>query len=108
MVEGSGTRTYQSLLRVFLFFCTLGCIIILAGNAYSLPVVSEQTGESTADHSKFEELQHDFESGPEVTQACLSCHTEAASQIQHTFHWTWAPDKSDDSCLGKARYLNNL
>ncbi len=43
---------------------------------------------STADHSKFEELQQDFKSGPEVTQACLSCHTEAAKQLHKTTHWT--------------------
>ncbi len=27
---------------------------------------------STADHSKFKELDRDFASGPEVTKACLS------------------------------------
>ena len=35
------------------------------------------------------ELQKDFRSGPEVTQACLSCHTEAADQFHKTIHWTW-------------------
>lgn len=44
---------------------------------------------TTADHSKFKELQREFASGPEVTQACLSCHTEAAGQIHRTKHWTW-------------------
>jgi octaheme c-type cytochrome (tetrathionate reductase family) len=34
-------------------------------------------------------LQKDFRSGPEVTQACLSCHTEAADQFHKTIHWTW-------------------
>jgi octaheme c-type cytochrome (tetrathionate reductase family) len=27
--------------------------------------------------------------GPEVTQACLSCHPEAADDVMHTSHWTW-------------------
>ena len=44
---------------------------------------------STADHGKFKELQKPFASGPEVTKACLSCHTEAAKQVQKTKHWTW-------------------
>ena len=35
-------------------------------------------GKSTADHSKFKELQGPFKTGSEVTKACLSCHTEAA------------------------------
>jgi hypothetical protein len=29
---------------------------------------------STADHTKFEDLKADFSSGPEVTKACLKCH----------------------------------
>jgi len=36
---------------------------------------------TTADHSKFKELQREFKTGPELTRACLSCHTEAAGQI---------------------------
>ncbi|MDH2915612.1 MAG: cytochrome C, partial [Gallionella sp.] len=48
-----------------------------------------KAGASTADHSKFKELQKNFKTGPEVTQACLLCHTEAAKQVQHTKHWTW-------------------
>ena len=45
---------------------------------------------STADHSKFKELEGPFEAGPEVTRACLQCHTEAARQIHKTKHWTWS------------------
>ena len=40
----------------------------------------------TTDHSRIEALQKDFRSGPEVTQACLSCHTEAANQFHKTIH----------------------
>ena len=43
----------------------------------------------TTDHSRLKGLQKDFRSGPEVTQACLSCHTEAADQFHKTIHWTW-------------------
>lgn len=45
--------------------------------------------QSTADHTQFEILQQDFESGPAVTKACLSCHTEASQQLMKTSHWTW-------------------
>ncbi len=44
---------------------------------------------STVDHSKLEALQKEFMSGPEVTEACLSCHTEAASQVKASIHWSW-------------------
>ena len=64
---------------------------------------------STADHSKFKELQKEFKSGPEVTKACLTCHTEAAKQIQKTKHWTWEflnPDTKQK--LGKKNIINNF
>jgi octaheme c-type cytochrome (tetrathionate reductase family) len=63
---------------------------------------------STADHSKFKELQKPFASGPEVTKACLSCHTEAAKQVQKTKHWTWEyADPNSGKMLGKKNVINN-
>ena len=67
-----------------------------------------KTSGSTADHSKFKELQKKFASGPEVTKACLSCHTEAAKQVQHTKHWTWSyTDPVTGKKLGKRNIINN-
>lgn len=64
---------------------------------------------STADHSKFEALKKPFASGPEVTKACLTCHTEAAKQVQKTKHWTWEflnPETKQH--LGKKNVINNF
>jgi len=64
---------------------------------------------STADHGKFKELQGPFGSGPQVTRACIKCHTEAARQIHKTTHWTWEflnPDNKQR--LGKKNILNNF
>ena len=64
---------------------------------------------STADHSQFKELQGPFQSGPEVTRACLGCHTEAARQVMKTKHWTWEflhPETSQR--LGKKHVINNF
>ena len=61
----------------------------------------------TADHSKFEILMQEFESGPEVTKACLSCHTEAAKQIQKTIHWQWISPTDPDQKLGKMGLVVN-
>ncbi|MBU0752932.1 MAG: tetrathionate reductase family octaheme c-type cytochrome [Gammaproteobacteria bacterium] len=64
---------------------------------------------STADHSKFKELQKDFKSGPEVTKACLSCHTEAARQMHKTKHWTWEwVNPENQQKLGKKNVINNF
>jgi len=64
----------------------------------------------TADHSKHEALKQDFSSGPEVTEACLSCHSEAASQFHQTIHWTWMdPATEGSSKLGKGGLsINNF
>ena len=56
----------------------------------------------TSDHSKHEILQQEFNSGPEVTQACLSCHNQAALQFHQTIHWTWMDPITEKSAkLGK-------
>ncbi|MGM0677343.1 tetrathionate reductase family octaheme c-type cytochrome [Ectothiorhodospira marina] len=65
--------------------------------------------ESTANHHEFEELSGPFESGPEVTQACLECHTEAALQVHRSIHWTWEYDQPETGQkLGKRFAMNNL
>ncbi len=64
---------------------------------------------STADHTKFEELQVAFATGPDVTKACLGCHTEAAAQIHDSIHWTWEYDHPETGQkLGKKYVLNNF
>lgn len=64
---------------------------------------------STADHSKFKELKGPFANGPEVTKACLSCHTEAAKQLHQTTHWTWEwVNPATNQKLGKRNVINNF
>lgn len=65
----------------------LGLAIILSSATFA--VAQEEVSKSTADHSKFPILQKDFQSGPEVTEACLTCHTEADDQMMHSIHFTW-------------------
>ena len=77
-----------------------------AGAAQDAKAVKLNT---TADHTKFTELQRSFGSGPEVTQACLQCHTEAAGQIHRTKHWTWEfVNPANSQKLGKKNVLNNF
>lgn len=58
---------------------------------------------TTADHRKFKALQQEFATGPDVTRACLTCHTEAARQVHGDIHWKW---RSPDG-IGKAVAVNN-
>ena len=64
----------------------------------------------TADHTKHKALQQEFKSGPEVTKACLSCHSEAASQFHKTIHWSWLDPATEESKkLGKGGLsINNF
>ena len=67
---------------------------------------SVERSEPTADHTKFEILQGPFVTGPDLTTACLSCHTEAAKQVQGTTHWTW--DNHYGEGVGKTTQINNF
>jgi hypothetical protein len=63
----------------------------------------------TADHSRHEALKKEFEQGPEVTKACLSCHNEAGNQFSQTIHWTWLCPADPTETMGKAGLtLNNF
>ncbi len=62
---------------------------------------------STADHTQFEVLQQPFKTGPEVTAACLECHTEAAKQVMETPHWNWSLQTENGEVVGKQNVINN-
>lgn len=76
----------------------------------ALPAAAlERTASSTADHTQFKQLQEPFASGPEVTQACLGCHTQAAQQLQQTTHWTWEFEHpTTGQMLGKRHVVNSF
>ncbi|MEW5769328.1 MAG: tetrathionate reductase family octaheme c-type cytochrome [Pseudomonadota bacterium] len=82
---------------------------VAAGAHGYAPTGEEKKSTSTADHSKFKELQQDFKTGPEVTQACLKCHTEAAKQVMKTPHWSWEYlNPKTNQQLGKKNVINNF
>ena len=63
----------------------------------------------TADHTKFAELQQDFQSGPEVTRACLARHTEAGKHFMKSVHWTWEYENPvTGQVLGKKTLINTF
>ncbi|MBC8433073.1 MAG: tetrathionate reductase family octaheme c-type cytochrome [Desulfobacterales bacterium] len=64
----------------------------------------------TVDHATHKALQKEFKSGAEVTNTCLSCHSEAGSQFRKTIHWTWLGSSADsEKRSGKAGdSLNNF
>jgi octaheme c-type cytochrome (tetrathionate reductase family) len=113
---------FKSIIFYFLALCMLwiGPVELFAAQtaddeqAPGLKMAQQATRERqlwiTADHSKHPILQKQFNSGPEVTQACLSCHSEAAVQFQKTIHWTWLdPNVPPQERVGKAGLsINNF
>ena len=83
--------------------------VVLAAVEPSTATTMQNVAKSTADHSKFPELQKEFTSGPAVTKACLTCHTEASKQIHQTQHWTWEfLNPENQQRLGKRNVINNF
>lgn len=83
--------------------------LLLAGAAPAADAPAPVKLNTTADHGKFKELQKEFVSGPEVTKACLTCHTEAASQVHRTKHWKWEfLNPENKQLLGKKNVINNF
>ena len=66
-----------------------------ATEALDNPAAKVPTRVPETDHAHL--LKGPYASGPEVTQACLTCHPDSAAQIMATTHWTWesAPVMAD-------------
>jgi octaheme c-type cytochrome (tetrathionate reductase family) len=103
-------RTHARLARRVVFACLLGAMLSAAAQppaASNASPAQAETKHSTADHGKFTQLQKSFKTGEEVTEACLSCHTEAARQVMATKHWTWDfKQVHTGQRLGKKNVLN--
>ncbi len=83
-----------------------GVANIVIAAVLSVAVASPPARASTADHRQFEQLDQAFDYAPDVTEACLECHTEASKQLHQTFHWRWAA-KVDGEWVGKSQQAYN-
>ncbi len=66
----------------------------------------------SVDHSKFEVLQTDFKTPQDVTEACISCHTERHKEVMASSHWNWERvgfvEGRGIISTGKRNVLNNF
>ncbi|MGF7141173.1 tetrathionate reductase family octaheme c-type cytochrome [Roseimarinus sediminis] len=66
----------------------------------------------SVDHRKFEILQQEFESPQDVTEACISCHTERHKEIMNSAHWNWERvsyiEGRGVEAAGKRNVVNNF
>ena len=55
-----------------------------------------------------------FETGSDVTRACLECHEDAGHEMLQTSHWTWEsdpvllPGREEPVTIGKKNQINNF
>jgi octaheme c-type cytochrome (tetrathionate reductase family) len=80
------------------------------GRTMARQATKDQAPWTTSDHTKHRVLQQNFETGQQITDACLTCHSEAQKQFQKTIHWTWIGHTDENGKqLGKAGdSLNNF
>src|SRR5512134_547390 len=69
-------------------------------------------GPALAEIEEHTGIKGPFNSGPEVTKACLKCHKQEAQAFMKTVHWTWSrkqevPGKGMVD-LGKTNGVNNF
>lgn len=66
----------------------------------------------SADHNKFTQLQKKFASPQEVTEACVSCHTETHKEVMKSNHWNWEREEYIEGkgivSIGKKNVINNF
>ena len=67
---------------------------------------------SPVDHGDFEELQKEFKTPMEVTEACVSCHNKRHTEIMSNAHWTWDRERVRENgetvISGKRNVINNF
>lgn len=66
---------------------------------------------ASVDHSNHKELQREFHSPQEVTEACNTCHTERYKEVMASTHWNWERAAYIEGrglvYLGKKNAVNN-
>ncbi len=115
--EGSHRDWVIGLIAIVLL--VLGPIVIFTGVSSSVnaanadnPWANVPTRVPHVDHTDL--MPGPYETGPEVTEACLECHADAGEDMLHTEHWLWAnppvelPGRDEPVVTGKANTLNNF
>jgi len=67
---------------------------------------------ASVDHQKLKELQREFKTPQEVTNACIECHTESHKEVMASSHWNWEKagyiEGRGIEFIGKKNIINNF
>ncbi|MFI5144581.1 MAG: tetrathionate reductase family octaheme c-type cytochrome [Ignavibacteria bacterium] len=96
----------------------ISTILVLVPNQNDVPALEilkkklTHKDSSSADHTKFAVLQKKFNSPQEVTEACISCHTERGKEVMRSSHWNWEREEYIEGRgivhIGKKNAINNF
>ncbi|HEY3295309.1 MAG TPA: tetrathionate reductase family octaheme c-type cytochrome [bacterium] len=109
--------------RIFLVLLVFGAVLALMLSV--LPKKSEdqtplaalkaryqKKEKPSVDHTRFAVLQKRFGKPQEVTEACISCHTERHKEVMQSSHWNWERTEYVEGkgirTVGKRNILNNF
>ncbi|MBZ0202960.1 MAG: tetrathionate reductase family octaheme c-type cytochrome [Ignavibacteria bacterium] len=111
-------------MRKIFFLITLIAVIVMSILAIILPKHSDNESlkelkeklaakdSIPADHTKFEVLQKKFNAPSDVTETCLSCHTERGKEVMRSSHWNWERQEYIKGkgivSIGKKNAINNF
>jgi octaheme c-type cytochrome (tetrathionate reductase family) len=114
-------KSVKTSLSVLAFFGAALLIIIVsqikppsdkAEELEKLKSVEKTKHIASVDHSGLTELNRRFSSPQEVTQTCISCHTERGDELLHSAHFLWEREEYLKGrgivAVGKKNLLNNF
>ncbi|MBW7888978.1 MAG: tetrathionate reductase family octaheme c-type cytochrome [Bacteroidetes bacterium] len=105
------------LLTVFTLAVILSIGSLTKKNTEAAPVAElkekySKPQKPSADHSKFIQLKKKFTAPEQVTEACISCHTERHKEVMKSSHWNWEREEYIEGrgirYVGKKNILNNF
>jgi octaheme c-type cytochrome (tetrathionate reductase family) len=71
-----------------------------------------QKEKPSVDHTQFAVLQKHFDAPQQVTEACITCHTERHKEVMQSSHWNWERTEYVEGKgirrVGKKNILNNF
>lgn len=112
--DAGSKRAFSMARRSLLIVAALVLSGAAPAPASTAPIVPQEVDgpvgpKTPQDHSHFKPLQGPFTSPEQVTQACLSCHTQAAREVMSTIHWTWkAWNPKTGQMVGKNEVYNTF
>ncbi|MBZ0178471.1 MAG: tetrathionate reductase family octaheme c-type cytochrome [Melioribacteraceae bacterium] len=102
----------------FLVLIVISFIIVIRSSTYNPPKTKDilekysDKDHSKTDHSQFAILNKELKNPQNVTEACITCHTERHKEVMNSSHWNWErPEYIEGKgivYLGKKNAVNNF